>query len=272
MEALVEVVLQLHKQWGIECELKDFTVAVARLLKIGVIDQPVDVLYPEVRDKCTKALAEETMSSGCGKNLKSWGKVVQALQKARQEQETLRAVKSYLSATPKLGVGAATQTLHPPGDDDSAEPGDLREGDASPRLPNPDLLTEGQKRAKSFWGGLAEEAWGAAERPEPEEVQAEPPPYTSQDGAEQRRRGRGEDAHGGNREEAPALTGAHKREGEGSVSEGRKADQSGHPEKCPYRANTPPSRGREEPRGREQPARKGSGRGRSPKNGTGDWK
>jgi len=85
MEALVKVVSQLHKQWGIDCKTKDFTLAVARLLQIGVIDQPVDILHPEVWDKCTKALAEETMSSGCGKKLKLWGKVVQALQKAIQE-------------------------------------------------------------------------------------------------------------------------------------------------------------------------------------------
>lgn len=128
MEALVKVVSQLHKQWGIDCKPKDFTLAIARLLQIGVIDQPVDILHPEVWDKCTKALAEETMSSGCGKNLKSWGKVVQALQKAIQEQETWRAAKDCLLAIPKLGVGAATQTLHPPDGDDSAEPKDPKEG------------------------------------------------------------------------------------------------------------------------------------------------
>ncbi|XP_040977560.1 uncharacterized protein LOC121233042 [Aquila chrysaetos chrysaetos] len=165
----------------------------ARLLQIGVIDQPVDILHPEVWDKCTKALAEETMSS-------------------------------------------------------------------------------------------AEEARSAAEKPESGEVWAGPPPCVPQDGAEQKGRGRGEDAFGGNREEALVLTSAHKRqgeengkeeggggdrEGEGSASEGQKANQSDHLKKCPHRANTPPSRGRAEPRGRgeprgrERPARKGGGRGRS---------
>jgi len=48
MEALMKVVSQLHKQWGIDCKPKDFTLAVARLLQIGVIDQPVGILHPEV--------------------------------------------------------------------------------------------------------------------------------------------------------------------------------------------------------------------------------
>jgi len=177
MEALVKVISQLHKQWGIDCKPKDFTLAVARLLQIGVIDQPVDILHPEVWDKCTKALAEETMSSGSAKNLKSWGKVVQALQKAIQEQETWKAAKNCLLATPKLGIGAATQTLHPPDDNGSAEPKNQQEGDTSPQLPNPDPLTEGEKQAKSFWGGLAEEARGAAKETESEEVWPTPPPY-----------------------------------------------------------------------------------------------
>ncbi|KAM9515187.1 uncharacterized protein ACIB01_018648 [Guaruba guarouba] len=64
MEALVKVVSQLHKQWGIDCKPEDFTLAVTRLLQIGVIAQPVDILHPEVWDKCSKALCEETMSLG----------------------------------------------------------------------------------------------------------------------------------------------------------------------------------------------------------------
>ena len=87
MEAVVKVVSELYKQRAIDCEPKDFTFAVSRLLEFGVVDRPVDILHPEVWDKCTKALAEETMFSGFGKNLESWGKVVQALQKALQEQE-----------------------------------------------------------------------------------------------------------------------------------------------------------------------------------------
>ncbi|GAB0196972.1 E3 ubiquitin-protein ligase RBBP6-like [Grus japonensis] len=279
MEALVKVVSQLHKQWGIDCKPKDFTLAVARLLQIGVIDQPVDILHPEVWEKCTKALAEETMSSGRGKNLKSWGKVVHALQKAIQEQETWRAAKDCLLATPKLGVGAATQTLLPPDADDSAEPKDLQEGDTSPQSPNPDPLTEGQKRAKSFWGALAEEARSTAEKSEPKETWTTPPPYAPQDGAEHKEEGRGEDASGGNREEALKSTSAHKQEGEeneeeksggdergekGGVNEGRKPNQSGYRKKCPHRANTLSIRRRGGSRWRERPAHKGRGRGRSP--------
>ncbi|GAB0208683.1 E3 ubiquitin-protein ligase RBBP6-like [Grus japonensis] len=279
MEALVKVVSQLHKQWGIDCKPKDFTLAVARLLQIGVIDQPVDILHPEVWDKCTKALAEETMSSGRGKNLKSWGKVVHALQKAIQEQETWRAAKDCLLATPKLGVGAATQTLLPPDDDDSAEPKDLQEGDTSPQFPNPDPLTEGQKRAKSFWGALAEEARSTAKKSESKEIWATPPPYAPQDGAKHKEEGRGEDAPGRNREEALKSISAHKQEGEenekeksggddrgeeGGVNEGRKPNQSGYRKKCPHRANTLPIRRWGGSRGRERSARKGSGRGQSP--------
>lgn len=61
MEALVKVISQLHEQWGIDCKPKDFTLAVVRLLQIVVIDQPVDILHPEVWMKCTEALAEDTM-------------------------------------------------------------------------------------------------------------------------------------------------------------------------------------------------------------------
>jgi len=210
----VKVVSQLHKQWGIDCKPKDFTLTVERLLQIGVIDQPVDILHPEVWDKCTKALAEETMSSGCGKNLKSWRKIIQALQKAIQEQETWRAAKNCLLATPKLGIRATTQTLHPPDDNGSVEPKDQQRGDTSPQFPNPDPLAEGQKQAKSFWGGLAEEARGAAKEIESEEVWPTPLPYAPQDGAKHIGEGWGENAFRGNKEEALKLSSAHKREAE----------------------------------------------------------
>ncbi|XP_035748285.1 uncharacterized protein LOC118452070, partial [Egretta garzetta] len=264
MEALVKVVSQLHKQWGIDCKPKDFTLAVARLLQIGVIDQPVDILHPEVWDKCTKALAEETMSSGSGKNLKSWGKVVQALQKAIQEQETWKAAKNCLLATPKLGVGAATQTLCPPDGDDSANLKDPQEGDASPQVPDSDLLTEGQRRAKSFWGGLAEAARGAAEKSESEGIWTKPPPYAPQDGAEEKRGGRGENAPDGMREENKGEGGDNSNQGgEKKISEGQRANQNVLFGKCSYRVNSPSSGRRGEPRGRERPAHKGTGRGRS---------
>ncbi|CAM9369699.1 unnamed protein product, partial [Bubo scandiacus] len=136
-----------------------------------------------------------------------------------------------------------------------------------------------RKQAKSFWGGLAEEARAAAERSEPEEVRVKPPPYAPHNGAEPERGRWGANAPGEQREEAPEPTSARKREGEengeeegggadqegeGSASEGRRAKQNAHRKKCPYRANTPPTRRRGEPRGRERPTRKGGGRGRSP--------
>ena len=269
MEALVKVVSQLHKQWGIDCKPKDFTLAVARLLQIGVIDQPVDILHPEVWDKCTRALAEETKSSGCGKNLKSWGKVEQALQKAIQEQETWRAARDCLLITPQLGVGAATQTSRSPDDSDSTDPKNSQEGDVPPRSPDPNPLTEGQKQAKSFWAGLAEEARGAAEKAESGDTWAKPPPYAPQNGVERRGERRGEDALGRNKEEALELRSARKREGEenekekddghdwkgeGGTGEGRRASLKD--------LKNVPDRGRGEPKGRERPALKGSGRGR----------
>ena len=252
MEVLVKVVSQLDKQWGIDCKPKDFTLAIARLLRIGVIDQPVDILHPEVWDKRTKALTEETMSSGCGRSLESWGRVARALRRAMRERESWRAAESRLLATPGLGVGAATRTLHPSDDDDYMS-----------SQSNPDPSTEGQKRAKSFWGGLIEEARAAAEKSEPEEIWARPPPYAPQDGAEPGEGGRGEDALGGNIEEVLDKGGGSDREGEGSVSEGWKANQSGRLKKSRCGANIPLGRGRDEPRGRERPARKGGGRGRS---------
>lgn len=109
MEALVKVVTQVHKQWGIDYKPKDFILAVTRLMQVGAINHPVDLLQPEVWRKCTDALAEDTMSSGSGKSLKSWGRFVYALRKALQEQETWKAVQMCLRITPKLGVGAATQ-------------------------------------------------------------------------------------------------------------------------------------------------------------------
>ena len=147
MEALAKVISQIHKHWGIDCKPKDFILAVARLLEIGVIDRPVDILHPEVWDRCTKALADETMSSGSGKNLKSWGKVVQALRKALQEQETWKAARNCLLAMPQLGVGAATQTTD---ESSPAERTDSQEQSPSPRPPSPTLPTEGKERVQSF--------------------------------------------------------------------------------------------------------------------------
>ena len=132
----------------------DFILAVLRLLKLGVIDRPVDLLHPEIWEKCTKALAEENMSSGSGKNLISWGKVVQALQKARQEQETWKAARTCLFATPWLGVRATMQTVDEVG---PAKRMDALLPELPPRSLGPDPQSEGGERAQSFWQGLAEE-------------------------------------------------------------------------------------------------------------------
>ena len=57
MEALTQVASEIHKRWGIECKPKDFILTVSRLLKIGVIDLPLDICHLEMWEKCTKALA-----------------------------------------------------------------------------------------------------------------------------------------------------------------------------------------------------------------------
>ena len=79
MDAIAKVVSQIHSQRGIQCKLKDFILAVPSLIKLGAIESLVEILYPEIWDRCTRALAEETMSSVSGKTLKSWGRVIQAL-------------------------------------------------------------------------------------------------------------------------------------------------------------------------------------------------
>lgn len=120
----MKVISQLYRQWAIDCRHKDFISAVTRLLQIGVIDRPVDILYPDTWDKCTKALAEDTMSSSSAKNPKSWGKVVQVLQTALQEQETWKAAQKRLFAMARLGIGVATQTARAA---DSSELSDSQE-------------------------------------------------------------------------------------------------------------------------------------------------
>ncbi|RMB97044.1 hypothetical protein DUI87_26491 [Hirundo rustica rustica] len=67
MEALMKVISQFHKQWGIDCKAKDFSLAVTRLLQLSSIDRLVEILHPDIWDQCTKVLAEETMSSGSAK-------------------------------------------------------------------------------------------------------------------------------------------------------------------------------------------------------------
>ncbi|RMC18164.1 hypothetical protein DUI87_05045 [Hirundo rustica rustica] len=48
MEALMKVISQIHKRWGIDCKAKDFTLAVTRLLQLSIIDRPVDILHPDI--------------------------------------------------------------------------------------------------------------------------------------------------------------------------------------------------------------------------------
>ncbi|GAB0202382.1 E3 ubiquitin-protein ligase RBBP6-like [Grus japonensis] len=187
----------------------------------------------------------------------------------------LEGGKELFVGHPKIGSRGSHTDSAPPDADDSAEPKDLQEGDASPQSPNPDPLTEGQNRAKSFWGALAEEARSTAKKSESKEIWTTPPPYAPQDGTEHKEEGRGENASGGNREEAlksitrkqegeeneKEKSGGDDRGEERSVKEGRKPNQSGYRKKT-----TPPSRGRGELRGRERSrsARKGNGRGQSP--------
>ncbi|XP_032932144.1 uncharacterized protein LOC117005027 [Catharus ustulatus] len=259
MDCLMQVVSEIHRQWGIDCKLKDFILAVLRLLKLGVIDRPVDILHLEIWEKCTKALVEETMSSGSGKNLKSWGKVVQALQKARQVQETWKSAQTCLLAMPLLEVGVTMQTAD---EVDPAKRTDAQSQELPPRSLGPDLPSEGGDQARSFWHGLAEEARNAAITSETE-ADAEMPVHMFKNGAEPREDGRGADAGGGNAEGSPNGTG--RQEGGETARERLKTNQSARFKSCPYKARTSPSRRRGEPRGRERPDPRKKGRGRSPR-------
>ncbi|RMC03485.1 hypothetical protein DUI87_20684 [Hirundo rustica rustica] len=207
MEALVKVVSQIHKQWGIDCKAKDFTLAVTRLLQLSIIDRPVDILHPDVWDQCTKALAEDTMSSGSGKNLKAWGRVMEALQKALQEQETWEAARNCLKVSPQLGIAAATQTFSEgtvvenfqsveecslKASDNvrsvdgvgSAECRGSEEQELVSKPPSSRSLAEGIKQMQSFYNSLAEEARNAGK------AGKGPPPYVPQGSTESERESR----------------------------------------------------------------------------------
>ena len=278
MEALAKVVLQLHKQCGIDCKPKDFTLAVARLLELGVIDQPVDILHPDVWDKCSRALCDETMSTGSGKNLKAWGKVVQALQKARHDQETWKAARDCLLTTPRVGIGAATQTSRPPAEEGSVDPQSRQKSDAPTQRPKDSNIFSSptDSSANSFWGKLAAEARGAEAKAEAENTRIEPPPYVPQDVAEQQEEGRGETTPGRSREGALELTSAHRGEGEENgkeksdwhdqkrekiTSEGRKANQNDPPQNRPYKAGASPGGRQGGQKGKEPPNYTRKGRG-----------
>ena len=109
-DPLGKVVAEICKQWGIECQFKDFERTIMQLLKLRIIDRPIDILHSECWERCTSALAKDVIASGTAKCLKSCGKVTQALEKELTEQETWKAAQRCLKITPKVGVGTATQT------------------------------------------------------------------------------------------------------------------------------------------------------------------
>ncbi|XP_077030437.1 uncharacterized protein LOC143693390 [Agelaius phoeniceus] len=153
MEPLAKVIFKIHRDWGIDCEPGDFVLAVSRLLHTGVIRHPEDIFHPEVWDGCTGALAEEAMSSGSGRSLKSWGRVMRALKKAQpvqRERGKWKAIQDCLWEGPRQGADNRG----------SAECGDSQPRERSSQLPSPGTPSTGKKR--SFWDGLLEEARNAA--------------------------------------------------------------------------------------------------------------
>ncbi|XP_058279925.1 uncharacterized protein LOC131378759 isoform X2 [Hirundo rustica] len=270
MEALVKVVSQIHKQWGIDCKAKDFTLAVTRLLQLSIIDRPVDILHPDVWDQCTKALAEDTMSSSSGKNLKAWGRVVKSLQKALQEQDTWRAARNCLKVSPQLGIAAATQTfsegtvvenfqnvkectLNVSNNAQSVDEVGLAEcmgsgsegQELASRPPGSRPLTEEIKQMQSFYNGLAEEARNA------EKAGEGPPPYAPQDSAE-------------NKESSFANAGAREQKKGGERKERAEANLCQKARFSKARSSHSRRRGERRcrrPRGKEWPSPEGKGRG-----------
>ncbi|XP_005045064.1 PREDICTED: uncharacterized protein LOC101822246 [Ficedula albicollis] len=191
MDALGKVVMELYKQWEIECKLRDFECAIMRLLKLKAIDRPVDILHSGCWERCTNALANDVIVSGTSKCLKSWGRVAQALEKALLEQETWKAAQSSLKITPKVGVGATTQTAF---GDCAADPSPppKTNGCSWSQSPNstPDLTTKPKQPLNS--DGVCEPR-SDFDRAGPEEVWGGPPPYVPQHGAGREEEGRGEE-------------------------------------------------------------------------------
>ncbi|KAF4795484.1 hypothetical protein TURU_092643 [Turdus rufiventris] len=255
MDALGKVVLELHRQWGIDCKVKDFECAVTRLLKLGAIDCTVDILHSERWDKCTKVLANDVMFSGSSKCLKSWRKVTQALQKALLEQETWKAAQSCLKATPKVGVGATTQTAFSDSPADSDLPPEVKDCSQSrSRSSNstPDLTAkQGQQLEGDNTYGL-ESGLNSADA---EEAWERPPPYAPQNGARKEGEGQGE--------ELLPATGMRKREpkGKGEESVDDKKEESPRPNQG-TRPRTLPFKESNSPKGSWR--RGGKERGQSP--------
>ncbi|XP_063280693.1 uncharacterized protein LOC134565166 isoform X1 [Prinia subflava] len=248
MEAIAKVVSVIHRQWEIECKPRDLQLALARLLELGVIERPVEILHSEVWGRCTLALAEDTESTGSGKHLKAWGRVKQSLRKALEEQETWSAARVCLLATPKLGVGATTQTAfendlsecekprepstlppsrspspkspvpsgNPPTPTPSpsaspppAEPSRASGGPSSVPLPSiGGSVPEARQRGRFFWQGLAEEARDA-EHVAQESTRPAPPPYGFENGAGGSGEGRGLNVCGGESPEPWVCASAH---------------------------------------------------------------
>ncbi|XP_056371945.1 uncharacterized protein LOC130266708 [Oenanthe melanoleuca] len=192
MESLGKVIEEIHTQWGIHCKFNDFNTAIRRLLMLNAIDRPVDVLHSECWGMCTTALAEDVIASGSSKCLKSWGKVKQALTKALEEQETWKAAQQCLRAIPKLGVGAATQTVVT--DNlasshsllDTNNPSLSRPSSPLPTSdpkPNPNPLP--QRDSSPFSNAGTNDI-------NESEMKIRPPPYAPQNGAEGEREGRGQ--------------------------------------------------------------------------------
>ncbi|TRZ11842.1 hypothetical protein HGM15179_015259 [Zosterops borbonicus] len=193
MESLGKVIAEIHEQWGIKCKLKDFESAIKRLLTLGVIDHPVDILHSKCWERCTNALAKDVIMSDTSKCLKSWGRVMQALEKALEEQETWKVAQQCLRITPKLGVGATTQTTL---SDSFASSGPLVETgnpsqsrSSSPTsAPNPTTNSNPPPNRDNF--PCFE---GNTNNTDIKQIGAKPPPYAPQYGAEAEQGGRGQE-------------------------------------------------------------------------------
>ncbi|XP_050840213.1 serine/arginine repetitive matrix protein 1-like [Serinus canaria] len=254
MEPIAKVVSLAHEQKGIECELRNFNLAIARLLELRTIERPVDILYSEVWERCTAALK----TSGSGKALKAWGKVEKALRRALEEQETWEVASKCLLPTPQLRMGAATQTAE-----------DLEQtGGEKPRMPDPRRPEQiglpsderGKEDARSFWRGPAEEARVVAKPPNPEgEDRDTPPPYAFENGGEACVQGGKEAVPGGNGVSSLNNACAGERGDGATPTEERMTNQSAQLTFGPCGARTSPSRRRGDPRGRErsEPRKKG---------------
>ncbi|TRZ15175.1 hypothetical protein HGM15179_011929 [Zosterops borbonicus] len=182
MKMLSKVISEICVQWGI------------------------NILYSECWVRCTNVLVRDVIVSATSKNLKSWGKVMKALQKALEEQETWAAAQKCLRLTPRLGIGAATQTVF---ENDRAEKEQGLETDnlsrsvlVSPGTESERVLeTNMQSRSSSpVLKSLSAVRFNPSENPlSPREsvvsadlrqIDVRPPPYAPQHGVEAEEEGR----------------------------------------------------------------------------------